>query len=1009
MKENWQEILLHYFFYLPLYPNNTKNQLLPMKLRKITFAWLIAIGLSVYAQNPITTVTQVSEAVTLTDAVDYTITGTAPFATAGSVDIQNPDAAVVFENIRPSEVISKYLKKITANGVSLVNNDNARVSIYRHGAIVFAHSDTKYADGTAFYPVVMCSDDNCTDVIEGYNNTSRNTIGAWKDAACSFILKRGYMCTVANESDGTGYSHCYIANSADRKIKLNKYLAGKLGFFRIFRWQWPTKLGMSDARDSRLLNLTNSSWFYDWGAGTTSQTDYEYVPQRHHEAGESNNKGYKGAWESWENINASDNTCTHVLGQNEPDNTSGEGEVFTYVTEIPSDARAKHGDYPLVNVAKDFLYSGKRIGTFACCNPNTGMVTEYIKWCKENNIRVDFVATHYYIGGTDPAGCISRLKALYNATGLPVWATEWNNGANWSGEGGFSTDEGEYTWGSGNDQQKNGEWLRDVLKRADNEPWLERLAVYNAVETKREIWTNGAPTKAAEVLSTYKSGFAYSDGNEYFMPWTYKNPENLAVSKYNTTTQKVTLTWTHKNSKQSNSIRVQRKEGSGRYKTISDIGMRGNGELTFTDDVEGLSGGVTYQISDIDNDGTTRYSNEVTVDVAPARGNEKYQYGTATISSYEEKNIEFTTKLDVEKSTNICMFTGSMTENTAAICAGNLVANNYGKNYFSYQMVPWKNKNVTIEKNEELSFLALPMGNYKYGDLDCEVGYVQSKTAKTDNWTDVTEVTFQQAFPEGVTPIILTEIRKTKITDAAICTRVFDVTNTGFKFIIYSENAANKKVSTAQTVCYFAITPGIGMMDEENQLIIAAGMGTDEEIYGITARTNSLYAPIYDENSGTTNMEPLNLYQPTILTALQTNNYPALCMLRRTNVTKKGNNVAWTTGFKTTRILDRDLNVGDNVISKNTYDEAYRDKVGWVALALYKEGGSAPTAIKDVSASQQEGAFQPRVVDGRVYVDGVTSFNIYNISGAPLASDAVLTPGIYVIRANGKSVKILVK
>ena len=200
-----------------------------MKLRQIAFIWLITLGLSVYAQNTVKSVEQVTDAVTLTDAVDYTITSAnTPFASAASIDIQNPDATVVFENIRPSVVISRYLGKITANGIKLVNGTNARVSIYRHGAIVFAHSDTQNADGSAFYPVVMCSDDNCTNVIEGYNKTSRYTTGAWKDAARSFILKRGYMCTVANEADGTGYSHCYIANSTDRKITLNKYLAGKL-------------------------------------------------------------------------------------------------------------------------------------------------------------------------------------------------------------------------------------------------------------------------------------------------------------------------------------------------------------------------------------------------------------------------------------------------------------------------------------------------------------------------------------------------------------------------------------------------------------------------------------------------------------------------------------------------------------------------------------------------------------------------------------------------------------
>lgn len=978
-----------------------------MKLKGLTFALLMVISLLANAQNEVKTVEQVADVVNLTEAVDYTITSSnAPFATTGSIDIQNPDATVVFENIRPSVVISRYLKKITANGTALVNGTNARVSIYRHGTIVFAHSDNKNADGTPFYPVVMCSDDNCTQVIGSYNNTGRNISGPWKDEARSFILKRGYMCTVANEANGTGYSHCYIANSADRKITLNKYLAGKLGFFRIFQWQWPTKLGMSDARAENIMVGTNASWFYDWGAGTKSQTDFEYVPQRHHEAGNSNSNGYKGAWESWPNINASDNTCTHVLGQNEPDNTSGGNEVYTYVTSIPDNPREKHGDYPLVDVAKDFLYSGKRIGTFACCNPNTGWVSEYVNWCRENNIRVDFVATHYYIGGQSPQGCIDRLWALHNVTGLPVWVTEWNNGANWTTESGFTTDsEGWYSWGSGNDQYKNGVWLKDVLIRADKSEnkWLERLAVYNAVEVKRQIEAGGSLTDAGKVLGTYHSGFAYNDANEYFMPWTYKDPQNLEIKKYNTATKKVTLTWTHNNSKQSNSIRVQRKVKSSRYETIEDLGMHENGTLTFTDDVEELTGAVTYRINDIDTDGQSRYTNEVTVDVAPAQGTNQYQYGTVTISSAEESNIKYTTALDVEKATSICMFMGSLTNKNSSFHAGNFIANNYSKDYFSCQILPWKDNTGTISSNEEITFMALPMGNYKYGDLDCEVGTAKSLTPKTNNWTEVTEVTFAQPFPEGVTPVVLTEIRKPTSSNSVYCTRVFDITNTGFKFIIYPEEATGAKVSRTQTVCYLAITPGIGFMDEENGLLIAAGNGIDEDIYGITAQSNNLYIPVYDEASSSTKMEQLYLYQPTILTALQTNNYPAVSMLRRTNVTTKVEDITWTTGVKIKRIVDRDLTVDGNTIIKNTTEEPYRDKMGWVALASYKEGGSAPTAIEAVRS------IKPRIVNGRVYVDGATSFSIYSITGTPLASDTVLSPGIYVIKANGKSIKILVK
>ena len=984
-----------------------------MKLRQLTFVLLMAFGLMTNAQNTVQTVAQVTGAITLTEAVDYTITGTSPFATGASIDIQNPDAAVVFENIRPSDVIARYLGKITANGQKLTNNSNCRVSIYRHGAIVFPHSDTKNADGTDFYPLTTYSGKGFTGEVSQYNNTIRNTKRDGSFPIRSFKLKRGYMVTMANNTDGTGYSHCFIANSKDREVDLAKegkgtFLANKVGFFRIFRWQWPGKLGMSDARDDQLINLTNASWFYDWGAGNSLRDNAEYVPQRHHEAGVSNGEGYKGAWESWDNINNLNNTNTHILGQNEPDNTSGGKEVYTYVTKIPDNPREKHGDYPLVNVAKDFLYSGMRIGTFACCNPNTGWVTEYINWCKENNIRVDFVATHYYIGGTDPAGCVSRLKALYDATGLPVWATEWNNGANWTTEGGFSTDAGWYAWGSGNDQQKNGEWLRDVLKRADNEPWLERLAVYNAVEVKREVWTDGAPSKAAEVLSTYKSGFAYSDANESWMPWTYKEPTNLGA-EYNTASKKVKLSWTHKNSKQTSSIRIQRKEGSNRYSNLTDIGMQEDGTLTYTDDVSELVGAIMYRICDIDDDGTTRYSNEVTVDVAPAQGNEKFQYGISTISSESDIDIQYGTALDVEKSAEICMFMGSMTNQNPTFHAGNFISGEYSSKHFVFKFLPWKENEGSITNNEELPFFSHPIGNYKYGDLDCEVGTVSANKAQTNKWTEVTEVTFQQPFPEGVTPVVLTEIRKPTLSTAATCVRVFDINNKGFKFIIYPDDASDAKISRVQTVCYMAITPGIGMLDEENGIMIAAGVGTENKIYGSSLNTNTLYVSTYDETTQSNKQEKLYLYQPTILTALQTNKYPAVCMLRRTNVTERVDGNRWTTGFKLKRILDRDLTVEGKTILRDTEDETYADKVGWVAIATYKEGGSIPTDIEGVSADPMTDSQKPRIVDGRVYMDGATSFSIYNVAGAPVPTDSRLTPGIYVIHANGKSFKILIK
>ena len=77
-----------------------------MRLRQLTLAWLLALGLTANAQNEVQKVEQVTGNVELNDAVDLTITGTEPFATMASIDIKNPDAAVVFEKVQPSTVVS---------------------------------------------------------------------------------------------------------------------------------------------------------------------------------------------------------------------------------------------------------------------------------------------------------------------------------------------------------------------------------------------------------------------------------------------------------------------------------------------------------------------------------------------------------------------------------------------------------------------------------------------------------------------------------------------------------------------------------------------------------------------------------------------------------------------------------------------------------------------------------------------------------------------------------------
>ncbi len=970
-----------------------------MKIKTLTFALLFGLVLTVNAANKTQRVTQCATSVTLTEAVDYAITSTEPFSTAGTIDIANPDAVVIFENIRPSDVINKYLVKVTANGVALKNNVNCRVSIYRHGAIVLPHSDTKNPDGTAFYPLTTYSGDGFTGEVNQYNKTTRYTKAGGNFPIRSFKIKRGYMVTMANNTDGTGYSHCFIANSEDRIVDLTKegngkgaFLADKVGFFRIFRWQWPGKLGMSDARDDRLINLTNASWFYDWGAGNSLRDNAEYVPQRHHEDGISNGGERKWAWSSFSSINGLENTNTHILGQNEPDNTGGGNEVYTYVTKIPDNPREKHGDYPLVNVAKDFLYSGMRIGTFACCNPNTGWVSEYVNWCRNNNIRVDFVATHYYIGGQDPARCVASLKSLHDVTGLPVWATEWNNGANWTGEGGFSTDGGWYSWGSGNDQQKNGEWLRDVLKRADKEPWLERLAVYNAVEGKREIWTNGAPTKAAEVLSTYKSGFAYNDANEYWMPWTYMAPSDL-VASYDAKTKLVTLRWKHLNGKQTNSVSVEyRTQNSALWTELGKIENIYNTDVTYTNktlpflDMSGKTGVIYFRIKDKDFDNKTRTSNDATISIPDVKNIDGAEIGRLFVANDDPITVIY----DKSFSKSPAIIMGTMTNNNNKLYPSNVITSS-GLSSFDFKVFSWQkqpNSVTTLTKREELSFLAMEPGVRKIGNLDVVVG-------KQIVEKDETEVVFEQPFPEGVTPVVIGTVQKLPNSYLNYPTSLVikDVTNKGFKCYVKFENAETKSLVLSVNIGFIAITPGASYLNDDKSLIIHAGIG-ENTLYGSSAK-------LIEYKDGDNRL----YFKNTMLFAYsQTNNYPSATIIRKaydeTVTDQADERYGYIYGSRVKRMIDTSKATGVND------REESGDKVGYIIIA--EVDGKTPelTAISETTA---DGASLPTVNGNRITVPGTTDFEVFNSSGAKVNANAPLSAGIYVVKVAGVSYKVIVK
>jgi autotransporter-associated beta strand protein len=116
---------------------------------------------------------------------------------------------------------------------------------------------------------------------------------------------------------------------------------------------------------------------------------------------------------------------------------------------------------------------------------------------------VDFVPIHYYwcFNPADPNGAANQmynfLKATYDQVKRPLWITEWNNGANWTGCG-------DPTFA----QQQAA--IAAMIQMLDDTPFVERYALYNWVEDVRRLkWDDGSLTAAGVTYRDKQSPIGY--------------------------------------------------------------------------------------------------------------------------------------------------------------------------------------------------------------------------------------------------------------------------------------------------------------------------------------------------------------------------------------------------------------------------------------------------------------------------------------------------------------------
>lgn len=410
-----------------------------------------------------------STTVNMSGRCELWVTNAAAPLSGCTINLNSTDAWLFLPNIKPSVAASTYLSQVKVSGASAVADANVRVVQYgQNGAVVIPHSST-------FQPLQVFSRPNFGGLSGSFSNYVYYTgtgLGVMDKNIRSFRLKRGYMAVFAQDTAGANYSKCYVAQDGDLDVGvLPATLDGKIRFIYVTPWRWTTKKGIAGDPGISLLNV---NWWYNWDINSSSSRDLEYVAIRQ-------TRYWPSLAQDWKTLGI--NT---VLGYNEPDNTA--------------QANLAVGD--AIWSWPDLLGTGLRVGAPAVSDGGWAWITNFMTQADAAGLRVDFVPLHYYwcYDPSNPSGAATQmynfLKARYDQVKRPLWVTEWNNGATWTG---CATP----TYA----QQQA--CVSAMVNMLESTPFVERYALYNWVGDTRSLTTNGVSTAAGLTYSNLVSNLSY--------------------------------------------------------------------------------------------------------------------------------------------------------------------------------------------------------------------------------------------------------------------------------------------------------------------------------------------------------------------------------------------------------------------------------------------------------------------------------------------------------------------
>jgi hypothetical protein len=396
-----------------------------------------------------------------------------------------------------SSVSANNLGQIKVNNVASVYKTNLRLdNYYLNGCVIRAN----LASTTPLTVYDGISRLGTPALITVNTIHSGNSIaGSMNNKIKSFVLKRGFMATVAIESDGTGKSKNYIASETDLVISpLPVALRNSISFIRVIPWNWVTKKGRTDYETD-----LNSTWVYKWNNNQDTTLDWEYAPM---------SWGHTGANDAGDiTLYINKYNSTHVMGFNEPDDCDGQSGQYP---GGPTQFKLCNQDQA-VAYYKNLMKTGMRLISPGCREEgalNNQWLETFITKAKAQDVRIDAIAVHWYDWGSNPtvntnptaAQVFSRfqnyINSVYSVHGLPIWITEFN--AN-----------------PARSQAINAGFLALALPWLDSQPFIERYAwfPYN-VGTHYYGWDESLNNGNGGQTNTTRTSVGNAYGNHVAAP-----------------------------------------------------------------------------------------------------------------------------------------------------------------------------------------------------------------------------------------------------------------------------------------------------------------------------------------------------------------------------------------------------------------------------------------------------------------------------------------------------------